>query len=434
MTDSSPLNIALVGFGTVGSGVARILDSQADAIATRAGRRIRIKRVVVRDPSKKRDFLGDDVELSTTIDEIVADPEIQLVAQLMGGVTPAFEYMKRFLEAGKDVVTANKALIYEHGSELFERAATHDRTIGFEAAVAGGIPIINAVTQALTGNQILSLEAILNGTSNFILTRMLDDGQSYDDVLKEAQALGYAEADPAMDVDGTDAAQKLVILTRLAFNTSVPLDQFVRQGIDCLELLDLQVASDLGYKIKLLATSRISKGRLELSVQPTLIRKDRTIAQTDGANNIVAVEGDALGRATFSGAGAGQLPTASAVMADIIDYATGRTALTFQSILRSREAKSMAVQPIEELSRRYYLRMTVDDRPHVLADITDVLGRNDVSISSVRQDETPEEDGGTARLVIMTHRTTEGQLQASDAELQKLDCIRGDMIRLPVAD
>ena len=437
MSNQSPLNIALFGFGTVGSGVARILSTQAKNIALRAGREIRIRRVVVRDPTRPREFMPTGLEATADIAAVADDPDIQLVAQLVGGIDPAFDYMKRSLMAGKDVVTANKALIYTHGTELFEMAADQRRTIGFEAAVAGGIPIISAVTQALTANQILSVEAILNGTSNFILTHMLDDKHSYDDVLKEAQKRGYAEADPAMDVDGTDAAQKLAILTRLAFATAVPLEDFVRQGIDGLELLDLQMASDLGYKIKLLATSRLHNGSLELSVQPTLIRKDRIIAQTDGANNIVAVEGDAVGMTTFSGAGAGQLPTASAVVADIIDYATGRTAVTFQSILRTLNQPPLPVQPPEELSRRYYLRLNVDDRPHVLADITDVLGRNEISISSVRQDETPEEpaaDNSSARLVIMTHRTTEGRLRAADVQLSQLTCIRGDRIRLPVAD
>jgi homoserine dehydrogenase len=437
MPHSPPLNIALVGFGTVGSGVARILSSQREMIATRAGREIVLRRVVVRDPSKSREFLPPEVPTTTDIDAVANDPEIHLVAQLVGGIDPARDYMQRFLAAGKDVVTANKALIYAHGTQLFQLAEKLGRTIGFEAAVAGGIPIINAVTQALAGNRILSIEAILNGTSNFILTRMLDDEQSYEDVLKEAQTLGYAEADPAMDVDGTDAAQKLAILTRLAFSTSVRLEDFVRQGIDGLQLLDLQVAESLGYRIKLLAVSRLNHGRLELSVQPTLIRMDRTIAQIDGPNNIVALEGDALGRATFAGAGAGQLPTASAVMADIIDYATGRTAVTFPSILRSLQQPALPVQPAEELSRRYYLRMSVDDRPHVLADIADILGRHEISISSVRQDETPESEttsDGSARLVIMTHRTTEGRLRAADQALSELNCIRGQSIRLPIAD
>ena len=235
-------------------------------------------------------------------------------------------------------------------------------------------------------------------------------------------------------ITDTDAAQKLSILTELAFATRVPLESIVRQGIDCLELLDLQVAQELGYKIKLLATSRLHGERLEVSVQPTLIRGDRTIAQIDGADNIVAVEGDAVGMTTFSGAGAGQLPTASAVVADIVDYATGRTQLTFQSILRSLKQPSVSIQPQEELSRRYYLRFTVDDRAHVLADIADILGRHEISISSVRQDESSESSSGTARLVIMTHHTTEGSLRGADAELKKLACIQGQSIRLPVAD
>ncbi|MCA9050547.1 MAG: homoserine dehydrogenase [Planctomycetaceae bacterium] len=435
MSQSEPLNIALIGFGTVGSGVARILAAQSQRIAVRAGREIRLKRVVVRDVTRSREYLPAGVSVSADVGDIINDSEIQLAVQLMGGIDPALDYMQRLLSAGKDIVTANKALLYQHGATLFEHAAGLRRTIGFEAAVAGGIPIISAVTQALTGNRILSLEAILNGTSNFILTNMLAQRQSYHEVLAEAQQRGYAEADPTMDVDGTDAAQKLSILTQLAFSTRVPLENFVRQGIQDLEFVDLQTAAELGYKIKLLATSRIRDERLELSVQPTLIRRERTIAQIDGADNIVAVTGDAVGTTTFSGAGAGQLPTASAVMADIVDYATGRTQLTFQSILRSVAQPPLPVQPAEELSRRYYLRFTVDDRPHVLADIADILGRNEISISSVRQDETPEDPGrGTARLVIMTHRTTEGQLRAAGESIRTLSCIQGTSISLPVAD
>lgn len=433
MTANEPLNIALVGFGTVGSGVARILAAQADSVTVRAGRRVNIRRIVVRDTTKARDHLPAGVQLSTDVRSIVDDSDIHLVIQLVGGINPALEYMQSFLKAGKDVVTANKALIYQHGNELFEQAASEGRTIGFEAAVAGGIPIISAVTQSLTGNQIESIEAILNGTSNFILTQMLDHGQTYENVLKEAQALGYAEADPAMDVDGTDAAQKLSILTQLAYATKVPLESIVQQGIDSLELLDLQVAQELGYKIKLLATSRLNGDGLEVSVQPTLIPRHRTLAQIDGADNIVAIKGDALGQATFSGAGAGQLPTASAVMADIIDYATGRTAVTFPSILRSIKQPGTSLQPKEALNRRYYLRFSVDDRPHVLADITDVLGRHEISISSVRQDEC-KAGSDSARLIIMTHHTTEGRLAQADAEFKKLACIQGSSIRLPVAD
>ncbi len=436
MPDTSDLNIALVGCGTVGTGVVRILQSSAELLLQRTGRSIYLRRVVVRDVSKRRDADLSNVPVSDDIQTVINDMEIHAVVHLVGGINPARTQLISLLNSGKDVITANKALLYAHGSELFALAQQRGRTICFEAAVAGGIPIVSAVNTALTANRILSIEAILNGTSNFILTRMLDRRQTYDDVLTEAQARGYAEADPAMDVDGTDAAQKLSILTQLAFGTRVPLEDIVRQGIQQIELLDLQVAAELGYRVKLLATSRLAKGRLEVSVQPTLVRADSAVAMTGGADNIVAIEGDAVARIRFSGAGAGQMPTASAVMADLIDYATGRAALTFQSLVRMTARDVTPLQPQEELSRRYYLRYTVADRPHVLADIADILGRNEISISSVRQDETEdtEDESGVARLVIMTHRTTEGRLRSADAEIAQLPSIRGDRIRMPVAD
>lgn len=436
MSETTSLKIAVIGFGTVGSGVARILAEHQDHISCQAGRDLEIRRVVVRDASKPRDWMPETAIVGTSVQEVADDPEIDLVVQLVGGIDPAHHYMTTFLKAGKDIVTANKALIYEHGDELFQLAESSGRTIGFEAAVAGGIPIVGAISQSLTGNEIYSIEAILNGTSNFILTRMLDDRQTYEDVLKEAQALGYAEADPSMDVDGTDAAQKLAILSDLAFATPVRLDQFTRQGIDHIQLMDLQVAAELGYRIKLLATARQNEGHLELAVQPTLVDVHRTIAQTDGADNMVTVVGSAAGRLVFAGAGAGQLPTASAVVADIIDYATGRTAVTFRAILKARQRQPLKLKPAEELRRRYYLRFTVDDRPHVLADITDVLGRQQISLSSVRQDPghlTDSDQKLSARLVMMTHETTEGQLRKATSELQSLGCIQGNGIQLPVA-
>lgn len=436
MSETTSLKIAVIGFGTVGSGVARLLSEHREHISCQAGRDLEIRRIVVRDASRQRDWLPANVTVGTSIQEVADDPEIDLVVQLVGGIDPAYGYMTAFLNAGKDIVTANKALIYEHGDELFRLAESQHRTIGFEAAVAGGIPIVGAISQSLTGNEIHSIEAILNGTSNFILTRMLNDRQTYGDVLKEAQALGYAEADPAMDVDGTDAAQKLAILSDLAFATPVRLNQFTRQGIEEIQLMDLQVAAELGYRIKLLATARRDGDSLELAVQPTLVDVRRTIAQTDGADNIVTVVGSAAGRLVFAGAGAGQLPTASAVVADIIDYATGRTAVTFRSILKARQRKPLNLRPADELRRSYYLRFSVDDRPHVLADITDVLGRNEISLSSVRQDPgkaADPEGSETARLVMMTHETSEGQLRKATSELQALGCIRGNGIQLPVA-
>jgi len=436
MPDSPDLNIALVGCGTVGGGVVKILQSSAGLLTQRTGRAICLRRVVVRDVNKRRNVELGNIPVSDDIRTVINDPEIHAVIHVVGGINPARTDVTSLVQAGKDVITANKALLYAHGSELFALAQKLNRTICFEAAVAGGIPIISAVTTALTANRIVSIEAILNGTSNFILTRMLDRRQTYEDVLTEAQARGYAEADPAMDVDGTDAAQKLSILTELAYGTTVPLRDIVRQGIQHIELLDLLVASELGYRVKLLAISRLSKGRLEISVQPTLVKNDRPIAMTNGADNIVCIEGDAVGLMRFSGAGAGQMPTASAVMADVIDYATGRAAITFQALHRMQSREPIPLQPQEELSRRYYLRFTVADRPHVLADIADILGRNEISISSVRQDETEDvaDESGVARLVIMTHRTTEGRLRAADTAIASLTSLRGNRIRMPIAD
>ncbi len=436
MTHGPDLNVALVGCGTVGTGVVKILQSSRELLRQRTGRSIRIQRIVVRNIGKHRDVDLGEIPLSDDIQTVIDDPKIHVVIHVVGGISPAREDVTRLLQAGKDVITANKALLYAHGAELSALAGKLQRTICFEAAVAGGIPIISAVNTAFTGNRIVSIEAILNGTSNFILTRMLDRRETYDAVLAEAQTRGYAEADPAMDVDGTDAAQKLSILTQLAYGTRVALEDIVRQGIQQIELLDLLVASELGYRVKLLATSRLAKERLEVSVQPTLVRANRAIGMTSGADNIVSIEGDAVGVIRLSGAGAGQMPTASAVMADVIDYATGRAAITFQSILRLQNQMPVKLQPQEELSRRYYLRLTVADRPHVLADIADILGRNEISISSVRQDETDDvvDESGVARLVIMTHRTTEGRLRAADREIAELSSIRGDRIRMPIAD
>lgn len=436
MTQCPDLNIALVGCGTVGTGVVRILQSSMESLRNRTGRSIQLRRVVVQNVAKQREVDLIGIPVSNDIGTVIDDPQIDVVVHVVGGISPAREDVTRLLQSGKDVITANKALLYAHGAELFALAGKQKRTICFEAAVAGGIPIISAVTTALTANRILSIEAILNGTSNFILTRMLDRRETYDAVLAEAQARGYAEADPAMDVDGTDAAQKLSILTQLAYGTRVPLDDIVRQGIQQIELLDLLVAEELGYRVKLLATSRLAKARLEVSVQPTLVRANRAIGMTSGADNIVSIAGDAVGVLRLSGAGAGQMPTASAVMADVIDYATGRAAITFQSLLRLQALMPIPLQPQEELSRRYYLRFTVADRPHVLADIADILGRNEISISSVRQDETADidDESGVARLVIMTHRTTEGRLRNADREIAALSSIRGDRIRMPIAD
>lgn len=440
---STPVNIALLGLGTVGSGVVTILQRHADRIARRAGRPIHVRRVVVRDPRKPRDVSLPDGVLTDDLNSILRDPEIDIAVELIGGLEPARAIVLDLLAAGKNIVTANKALLCEHGDELFHAARERGRTICFEAAVAGGIPIIAAVGQSLAANQIRSIEAILNGTSNYILTAMLSQGRSYGDALREAQQLGYAEADPTMDVDGTDAAQKLALLARLAFGTRVPLSDFPRQGIDTLELADLRYADELGYRVKLLAVARLVRGRLEMHVQPTLVHRDRPLAKVDGAFNIIALEGDAVGTAWFSGAGAGRMPTASAVVADLIDTVAGRAALTFPRLDLWDQQPPLPVQPADAIRHRYYLRFNAEDRPHVFADIADILGRHGISLASVIQHEAPEHEAAetgdpvalpTVPVVVMTHRTTAGQLRTAETELDRLDSLRPPRIRMPVAD
>lgn len=432
----TPLNIALIGCGTVGTGVARILQEHRSQLQIHTGRELRLRRVVVRDPSRPRDHVPSDVPVTDRIEDVLEDDSIQLAIQLIGGTDSAFDYASRLLKSGRDLVTANKALICAHGDELFDIAEKAGQLICFEAAVAGGIPVINAITTALTGNRIHAIEGILNGTSNFILTQMLSENQTYEQALQLAQKLGYAEADPTLDVDGTDAAQKLIILARLAFGTEIPLAQMICRGIDHLMLSDLEAAASLGYRIKLLAMARMNHDRLEASVQPTLVPSRRALAQTNGADNIVTITGGALGPLRLAGAGAGQMPTASAVMADVVDYAAGRAATTFGALLRSRSRQPVDILPQEEPEHRYYLRCTVDDRPHVLADVTDILGRHGISISSLLQEETTTSDSpdNTARLVIMTHRVSEGRMRAADSELEALSCVRGHCLRLPVAE
>ena len=436
----SPLRIAIIGMGNVGSGVAKILLNRAEMIARRAGRPIEIVKATVRDMSRDRGVSLPDGVLTDDVESVIGNPKIDVAVQLMGGLEPARTVMLRLLEAAKDVVTANKALLCAHGDEIFATARKHDRCVAFEAAVAGGIPIIASVGESLAGNQIVSMEAILNGTSNFILTEMLNRNQSYDDVLYEAQQLGYAEADPTMDIDGTDAAQKLTLLAQLAFGTRVKLEAFPRRGLDTLELADLLYASELGYKVKLLAIARLTGEKLEMHVQPTLIKRDRPIAAIDGPYNAVSVVGDAVGRTWFSGPGAGQMPTASAVVADLIDVAVGRTALTFPRLELWGEAKPYDVLPSDEITGRFYLRFQVEDRPHVFADIADILGQHNISIASIIQHESPELDeqnGGPhpiVPLVVMTHRTQLGKLLSADRALSELSALREPRVRLLVAD
>ena len=321
--------ISILGLGTVATGVVRILTGQSEMVRRRTGTDFEIRRVSVRDAAKPRDVELPEGVITTDWKAVATDADAEIVLELMGGTTTAREAVLAAIGAGKHVVTANKALLSEHGDEIFAAAREAGVCVAYEAAVAGGIPIISTLQTSMASNQVVSIEAILNGTSNFILSGMLNDRRSYDDVLAEAQELGYAEADPAMDVDGTDAAQKLVLLTQLATGKRVSLDEFPRQGIDTLDLADMLYAQEIGYRVKLLAVMKLADDQLELHVEPTLVRHDRAAGHTDGPLNLVELEGDAVGRLVLSGAGAGQMPTASAVVADLVDVAAGRAQQTF---------------------------------------------------------------------------------------------------------
>lgn len=426
-------NIGIVGLGTVGTGVARILNDKADRIARQAGRMLRLKHVVVSDAAKERDIELPAGMVSTDLTRILSDREITVAALLVGGLEPARTIALQLLASGKDLVTANKALLAEHGTELFDRARELGRSIAFEAAVAGGIPIITNISQCLSANQITSLRGILNGTSNFIISQMEEAGMDFGGALAEAQRLGYAEADPTMDVDGSDAAQKLAILAHLAFGARVHWKDIPRTGIDRLDPADLTYAADLGYRIKLVAVAQLHDGSLELSVSPTLVKIGRPLAEVRQAYNAVSVVGDAVGKLFFHGLGAGRMPTASAVVADLVDTAVGRAQITFRALeLWSARPSPLAQCDPRQLTHRYYLRFAAADHPGVLAEICGVLGRHQISIASVIQHEPDGRLDGYVPLVMMTHLASEGATQAALREIDQLQVVRQGSVRMRV--
>ncbi|WP_020475061.1 homoserine dehydrogenase [Zavarzinella formosa] len=416
-----PLQLAMLGGGTVGGGVAKILLGHADRITSRAGRPVQLRHVVVRDPAKTRPSIPKEI-ISTDWKAAVHDPQVHVVVELMGGTTTAKMAVMEALAAGKHVVTANKALLAEHGAEIFEHARRHERVVAFEASVAGGIPIIGALSQSLTANQVTALQGILNGTSNFILTSMADKGMSYADALKEAQRLGYAEADPTLDVDGSDAAHKLAILVQLAFGVTATLGDIERQGIDGLSAMDLRFAQELGYTVKLLAEAWLEGKEVALHVAPVLLRHTDMLAQVRGAFNAIQIKGDAVGEVLFQGPGAGELPTASSVVGDIIDIAVGRAQRTFAaSKLWSGSPQGFVLRPSQGVKSRFYLRVLVADKPGVLADVARVLADEQISIATVIQHEAQEEHAeAVVPLVIMTHYAETGRFRSALDKLNKL--------------
>jgi homoserine dehydrogenase len=417
---ADPVRVGVVGLGTVGSGVVRLLAGSAAHIERQAGRPIVVERAVCRDAGRDRGLPLPPDRVSTDVRDIARDPAISVAVLLVGGLEPARSMMVELLAHGKDVVTANKALLAEHGPELFELARRQGRSIAFEAAVAGGIPIVAAISECLAANRIESIRGILNGTSNFILSRMEEDAADYAEVLALAQAEGYAEADPSMDVDGTDATQKLALLAHLAFGVWVPWAEIPRTGIEGVDLELLTQAAELGYRVRLVAVAdrTAADGRIALRVAPTLVRKGTPLAETRGAYNAVGLVGDAVGRMFFHGLGAGQMPTASAVVADIIDTVVGRAAITFRTTgVLDAASPAARIRPADG-HERHFLRMLASDRPGALSAIAGVLGDHGISIASVIQHDAggragqpagPRDERGPAAgppgvpLVIMTH-------------------------------
>jgi homoserine dehydrogenase len=417
------VGVGLLGLGTVGSGVARLLHEASQRIARRAGREITIRGALVRDAERRRSAPLPDGSIVTDSARILDDPLIEVVVETIGGTEDARRLVLQALEAGKHVVTANKALLAEHGPEVFATARKHQRALAFEASVGGGIPIVQALAVGLAANRIQALSAILNGTCNFILSSMTREGTSYEVALAQAQELGYAEADPTLDVDGTDTAHKLAVLAQVAFGASVPFATIPRVGIDRLQVADIRYAGELGYTVKLLALARLASTGLELRVAPRLVRHGTPLAEVKGPYNAIRVVGDAVGDTLFYGRGAGAMPTASAIVGDLIDVVVGRAALTARALdLWAEGSPPVALASPGQVSSRYYLRFLIADRPGVLAMIAQVLGRQDISIASVIQHDPGDDTPGTpVPLVIMTHAAIEANMTAALAEIDRLD-------------
>ena len=428
-----PVKIGILGLGTVGCGTISVLARNGQEIARRAGREINIVQASARDLKKKRPCSTDGIKLVQDPHAVVRNPEIEVVVELIGGYEPARALVLEAIANGKHVVTANKALIAVHGNEIFAQAQKKGVMVAFEAAVAGGIPIIKSVREGLAGNRIEWLAGIINGTSNFILTEMRDKGADFADALKEAQRLGYAEADPTFDVEGIDTAHKLTILAAIAFGIPLKFKQAYTEGITGITRMDVQYAENLGYRLKLLGIARRTNGGVELRVHPTLIPERRLIANVDGAMNAVLVKGDAVGPTMFYGAGAGAEPTASAVVADLVDVVRTLTVdpnnrvphLAFQP----DALVDLPILPIEDVETSYYLRLHALDKPGVLAEVTRILADLNISIESILQKE-PRPNEETVPVIILTQRVREKNMNEAIARIEKLASIKGKVARI----
>ena len=428
-----PVKVGVLGLGTVGGGTVNVLKRNAAEIARRAGREIIITRASAKDLNKQRICDTQGIALTTDPFEIINDPEIEIILELIGGAGQVKDMVLKAIENGKHVVTANKSLIALHGNEIFAKASEKGVIVAFEAAVAGGIPIIKAIREGLSGNQIEWLAGIINGTGNFILTEMRDKGRDFSDVLAEAQALGYAEADPTFDVEGIDAGHKLTILASIAFGIPLQFDKVFTEGITKITRTDVEYAEQLGYRIKHLGIARKTPEGIELRVHPTLIPERRLIANVNGVMNAVLVKGDAVGPTLYYGAGAGAEPTASSVVADVIDVVRALTSDPENRVPHlAFQADALADIPVlsaDKFQTAYYLRLNAEDKPGVLAEVTRILAEHQISIEAISQ-KVPLNNETSVPIIILTQITLEKEMNAAIAEIEALKTVTGKVNRI----
>lgn len=434
---TTPLRVALVGLGTVGSGTFNVLTMNAQEITRRVGFPIEIKAIADLNVDKARELAGPGVTVSGDAFEVIKRDDIDVVVELIGGYTIAKKVVLAAIESGKHVVTANKALLAVHGDEIFAAAAKANVMVAFEAAVAGGIPVIKAIKEGLAANQVEYVAGIINGTCNFILSEMRDKGLPFADVLAQAQQLGYAEADPTFDIEGIDAAHKITLLSSLAFGVPVSFDKAYVEGITKLTKADIEFAEQLGYRVKLLGISKRTAKGIELRVHPTMIPNRRLIANVEGVMNAVLVKSNAVGPTLFYGPGAGSLPTASAVVADLIEIARLKDApIESRTPVLAFQKDGIADLPrlsMDEVETAFYLRLKVDDKPGVLAELTRILAQGHISIEAMIQRQANDESN-TAEIVLLTHRCIEGDVNKAIASIEALPTVHGSVARIRVED
>ncbi|MEK9824808.1 MAG: homoserine dehydrogenase [Methylotenera sp.] len=431
--ESKVLSVGILGLGTVGGGTYKVLTRNAAEITRRSGVQIKVVQVADRNIEHAKANVAAEVPVTDDAFVVVNNPAVDVVVELIGGYTLSKDLVLKAIANKKHVVTANKALIALHGNEIFAAAKANNVMVAYEAAVAGGIPIIKALREGLAANKIEWVAGIINGTTNFILTEMREKGLDFADVLGEAQRLGYAEADPTFDVEGIDAAHKLTIMSAIAFGMPMKFNEAYTEGITKLQQVDIKYAEELGYRVKLLGITKRTANGVELRVHPTLIPEKRLVANVNGAMNAVVVKGDAVGPTLYYGAGAGSEPTASAVVADLVDVARLKDASSEQRVpylaFQPEQVEDLPILPIEAVQSAYYLRLRASDKPGVLADVTKILGDRDISIDAMLQKE-PDDNETEADIVILTHITVEKNMNDAIAAIEALDAINGKLVRI----